>query len=468
MSVPPLLLIDSTDTAADLTKIDYIFFTIMLFSWKMVFRRRQADSYPMIVLLEPERRQALYLGLELRARSSGSEGWLCLLSETGETDFFFCRNHAEIATVIQDSHPTVMAVGSPLTVDVDASGRLKTRQAEKALKLLEHPACLNPRFGPQPPYRYRATALESTSLVAKIKQIAPDLSIIETHAAGIAEFLGLPAWLTGKKKTNRRELTSSFFQLFADRAIMENHLARRAALNAYAAREFSRNRTIAFGNEQEGQIHLPKPQTPRLVILDVDGTLTKVPSPWRHIHQQFGVWKVIGESILSRWLKGEISYDTFCQLDVELWRKKKAKLSEVESILDSIEIRPGVVELLQTLRAKHLKLALLSSGFLRIARRICRSAGMEEDVIVIANRLYENKRGQISVEVNVSGDGNSKRSKGAHVRRLCSQLGISPVNCVGIGDGPSDRHLFERCGQSIMVDESENLNTVVSIIALEK
>lgn len=407
----------------------------------------------------------IYLGLELANDSSGIAGCLCRLNVTaGEADFYTAKTLDEMAALILAQSEAVLAVGSPLAFDVGTRGELKTRVADTALRKLEHPECLNPRFGPLPPELLRQKAMNGRNLVAKIAEKTDGLTIIETHAASTAEFLGLhPPWV---KRTNLAailEHISMSLPEFDFKSRSADHLERKAALNAVTAGRFHRNETVSFGEADEGMIYLPRPRA-KLVILDVDGTLTSVTSPWRHIHRLFGVWDGIGELILQRWLAGEISYDTFCRNDIELWRNSNASLSSVESILDSIEIHAGAISLLRELHAGNLKLALLSSGFTRVAERICRTAGLDDKVIIIANRLFENGSGAISVKVKVSGDGNSRRSKGRHVRQLCSQLGISPVNCVGIGDGPSDRFMFERCGYSFLVRGSEELAALPDLI----
>ena len=50
------------------------------------------------------------------------------------------------------------------------------------------------------------------------------------------------------------------------------------------------------------------------VIFDLDGTLTKTPSPWRHVHERLGVWENVACTHLDKWLAGKICYEDFCRL----------------------------------------------------------------------------------------------------------------------------------------------------------
>ena len=197
--------------------------------------------------------------------------------------------------------------------------------------------------------------------------------------------------------------------------------------------------------------------SPKLVILDVDGTLTGVSSPWRHVHEYLGVWDSAGEAIARRWLSGEIDYDTFCELDLELWRQNQADYATVSRVLDAIPILPQAIDVLRTLQGQGVAIALISTGFERIASRISRDAGLDDTIRIIANRLYPGADGFARAEIVVSNDAGSGRSKGDHARMLCRELGISTAQCFGVGDGPSDRHLFEACGQHLLVKHGDDL-----------
>ena len=44
------------------------------------------------------------------------------------------------------------------------------------------------------------------------------------------------------------------------------------------------------------------------IIFDLDGTLTLVPSPWRHVHERLGLWDEVASGFLDQWLAGDISH----------------------------------------------------------------------------------------------------------------------------------------------------------------
>jgi HAD superfamily phosphoserine phosphatase-like hydrolase len=201
--------------------------------------------------------------------------------------------------------------------------------------------------------------------------------------------------------------------------------------------------------------------SPKLVILDVDGTLTAVSSPWRYVHEYLGVWDNAGKAIARRWLSGEIDYDTFCELDLDLWRPNKADYTTVSRVLDAIPILPQAIDVLRIIHGYGAAIALISTGFERIALRISQEAGLNDSIRIIANKLYPGVDGFARAEIRVSNYAGSGRSKGDHVLILCDELCISPTQCIGVGDGPSDRHLFDICGQHLLVERGDDLYKIV-------
>ena len=88
----------------------------------------------------------------------------------------------------------------------------------------------------------------------------------------------------------------------------------------------------------------------KLVIFDLDGTLTQERSIWEYIHKQLGKWYGFAEEYQKKFLAGEISYDRFCELDAEVW--KGMKVEELSEIVKTVPFHPGVDELIGYLKHK--------------------------------------------------------------------------------------------------------------------
>ena len=106
------------------------------------------------------------------------------------------------------------------------------------------------------------------------------------------------------------------------------------------------------------------------VIFDLDGTLTKVPSPWRYVHERLGVWETLACSYFDEWMSGRITYEEFCRRDAGLWNG--CSLDEIYSYLDEIELNRHVPAVIDALTAAA---DSLHHHFVRIQIRCCQNTG---------------------------------------------------------------------------------------------
>ena len=63
----------------------------------------------------------------------------------------------------------------------------------------------------------------------------------------------------------------------------------------------------------------------KLVVFDIDGTITRHISSWRYIHEKLGLWDVLAQKYREQFIAGRISYRKFCELDAAEWRGMKEK-----------------------------------------------------------------------------------------------------------------------------------------------
>ena len=58
----------------------------------------------------------------------------------------------------------------------------------------------------------------------------------------------------------------------------------------------------------------------KVVVFDLDGTLTTEKSIWEYIHRVLGKWEGYAEEFQKLFLAGHISYEEFCRLDARVWK----------------------------------------------------------------------------------------------------------------------------------------------------
>ncbi|MFX1485463.1 MAG: HAD family hydrolase [Promethearchaeota archaeon] len=177
----------------------------------------------------------------------------------------------------------------------------------------------------------------------------------------------------------------------------------------------------------------------KLVVFDVDGTLTKHSSIWWRIHELFGTTKE-GKIYYDQYFAGEISYDQWADLDAALWSKQP--LVKVMETVRNAKLVPGASETIQTLKEHKIDTAILSGGLDIMADDIARRLGID---YVMTNKLHH-KDGILTgtVENLVAWGG-----KANEIDKINEHFGVSLEDTAFIGDGRNDVSVFSKVGLSI-------------------
>ncbi len=182
---------------------------------------------------------------------------------------------------------------------------------------------------------------------------------------------------------------------------------------------------------------------PQLVaIFDLDGTLTTERSSWRFLHERLGIWRGRAERYQEQYLRGEIDYVTFCELDAREWAGIAA--AKVEAIAGEIALARGVPETVAELRRLGFRLAIVSSGLDLLARRVARELGFDRWV---ANSLVA-RDGVLVGEAIVRVYDDNKLPVAEQVLR---ELGGCWERALAVGDSENDLPLLRRAAVGVAV-----------------
>jgi len=193
----------------------------------------------------------------------------------------------------------------------------------------------------------------------------------------------------------------------------------------------------------------------KLVIFDLDGTLTQERSIWEYIHKRLGKWYGFAEEYQKQFLTGEISYERFCELDAEVW--KGMRVEELLEIVKAVPFHPGVDELINYLKQKRLKLSMVSSGLSLLSDWVYERYGF--DWSISNDLLHENGILTGKVKIQVYYD-----KKAEWVRRIFKQFGVKPKEVIAIGDSLGDMDMFQMVGFSIAFNSScPDLEKIASV-----
>ena len=183
----------------------------------------------------------------------------------------------------------------------------------------------------------------------------------------------------------------------------------------------------------------------KLIIFDIDGTITRHISSWRYIHEKLGLWDVLAKKYQDQFLAGKISYRKFCELDAAHWKGMDA--DRLYRVFKNIEYAKNAVRVIKKLKQKGFKLAAISTGLQFIADRIKKELGFD---YVINNRLNVRK-GRLTggVTINISHGG-----KGKIVKKILKRFKVKPGEMIAIGDSAGDIPMIKKAGYSIAFNSS--------------
>jgi phosphoserine phosphatase len=193
----------------------------------------------------------------------------------------------------------------------------------------------------------------------------------------------------------------------------------------------------------------------KLVIFDLDGTLTQERSIWEYIHKKLRKWYGFAEEYQNLFLAGKISYEEFCERDAQVW--KGMKVEELSKIVETVPFHPGVDELVNYIKQKGLKLSMVSSGLSLLSNWVHEKYGF--DYSVSNNLLHENGILTGKVKIQVYYD-----KKAEWVKKIVKQFGVNPEEVITIGDSKGDMDMFQMVGFSIAFNSScKELNQITSV-----
>ncbi|PIV20029.1 MAG: phosphoserine phosphatase [Deltaproteobacteria bacterium CG_4_8_14_3_um_filter_45_9] len=193
----------------------------------------------------------------------------------------------------------------------------------------------------------------------------------------------------------------------------------------------------------------------KLVIFDLDGTLTQERSIWEYIHKKLRKWYGFAEEYQNLFLAGKISYEEFCERDAQVW--KGMKVEELSKIVETVPFHPGVDELIDYIKQKGLKLSMVSSGLSLLSNWVHEKYGF--DYSVSNDLLHENGilTGKVKIQVNYD-------KKAEWVKKIVKQFGVNPEEVVAIGDSKGDMDMFQMVGFSIAFNSScKDLDKIASV-----
>jgi phosphoserine phosphatase len=177
----------------------------------------------------------------------------------------------------------------------------------------------------------------------------------------------------------------------------------------------------------------------RLVVFDVDGTIIKVDSIWRFLHEKLGTF-ARSKQYMKLFYQGKVTYEAWAQLDASLW--KNQSLRKIRQIVNEIPYVDGAREVIKTLKEYNIKIALLSAGLSLLGERIEKELNIDYSLsneLIAKNDLLT---GEVKVNVSLN-------NKDENLNHILKRFNAKPNECCAVGDDESLIPLFKKVALGI-------------------
>jgi phosphoserine phosphatase len=175
----------------------------------------------------------------------------------------------------------------------------------------------------------------------------------------------------------------------------------------------------------------------------MDGTVLEHNSSWVAIHRAFGT-EHLGAASLRLYTEGKINYHEFMRRDIASWPGGVTR-NKIEGILSGYRIRKEAPGVMEALRERGMKTALVTSGIDILAKDVVRDLGMD---YMLANGLRFDEDGVLMP----TGIGRvDPTRKDVAYRRLLKREGIPPKQTLAVGDTVYDLAFLKSAGLGFML-----------------
>lgn len=199
----------------------------------------------------------------------------------------------------------------------------------------------------------------------------------------------------------------------------------------------------------EGALH-PRP---RLIAFDVDGTLVDSVERkvvWQLLNRRFGGDDGVNAARFAAYLRKEITYAEWVDLDVGEWVSCGATRAEIAAVItEHLYPVPGSRELLADLRAQGYRLAVISGTLDLTLELLFPDHPFEE---VFTNRIWFGDDGRIAGWEATPYD---MEGKARALEAIAGRMGIPLEATAYVGDNVNDLEVMKRAGLAIAFEPKD-------------
>ncbi|MDN2663281.1 HAD family phosphatase [Psychromonas sp. 14N.309.X.WAT.B.A12] len=214
---------------------------------------------------------------------------------------------------------------------------------------------------------------------------------------------------------------------------------------------------------------------PKIWFFDMEGTILKkdisldngkvAPSAWTVLAKELGEQCYLEEEkTKDKWLNGEyIGYLDWMKDTVEIHKKYGLTEDILGKITNNSELQQGAIELLSFLKTKGVTTALITGGFKCLADKVQRK--LKIDHVLSGCEYFFDNSGNLEFYNLLPSDNEGKVT---FMQQIAAEHGVSPSECIFIGDGKNDIYLAEKVGVSVAFNAQIELQRTATHILNQK
>jgi HAD superfamily phosphoserine phosphatase-like hydrolase len=175
----------------------------------------------------------------------------------------------------------------------------------------------------------------------------------------------------------------------------------------------------------------------RVAVFDFDGTLTIRKgdmTTWEKIWTALGYDINDSADLHTRFQKGEFSHEVWCEMTLKKFKERGFRHGQLKRIAKSISLVPGTRETVEQLKAKGVKLYILSGSIKEIIKTVLGKLWDDFEEIK-ANEIIFDSSGVIS---QINGTRFDFEGKATFLKRVHEDNRLSPLNVLFIGNSCND------------------------------
>lgn len=178
----------------------------------------------------------------------------------------------------------------------------------------------------------------------------------------------------------------------------------------------------------------------KILIADMDSTMIRQECI-DELAAEAGIKDQVA-SITARAMNGEIEFDAALRERVALL--KDLSVSVIDQVIATrIELMPGGMDLVRTMRKNGAYCALVSGGFTEFTSRIAQMIGFQENRANILLHAGGKLTGKVGEPIL------GKQAKVDALNDIADRLGLTPQDAIAVGDGANDLGMIELAGTGV-------------------